>query len=88
MQAGQSHVHSPVFECTDLSPVKPRLIGEHILCPAALLSESPDTSAQSLLDLLPLHQKQFRGILLKRILLIRRVVPACSLPQFVVSLAR
>jgi hypothetical protein len=40
-----------------------------------LLSECPDASPQPLLDLLPLHQKQFRGILLKRILLIRRASP-------------
>ena len=83
MQAGECDVHPPVFEGTDLSPVKPRLIGEHILRPAALLSQSPDSSAQPLLDLLPLHQKQFRGILLKRILLIRR--DSLGLQRFFVS---
>ena len=73
MQAGQCNVHSPVLERTYLRPVKPRFVRKLILRPAPLLTKGPHTCAQPLLDFLPLHQKQFRGILLKRILLIRRV---------------
>jgi hypothetical protein len=43
------------------------------LRPATLEAQGLDALAAPLLDFLSLHQEQFGGILLKRILLIRRV---------------
>ena len=49
-----------------------RLVGELVLRQPGFLPQAPNPRAKPLLDGLALHQKQFRGILLKRILLIRR----------------
>ena len=75
MQAGQSYIHSPVFKSADLRSVKAGFVRKFILRPALLRPQLPYALPQPLLYLLPLHQKQFRGILLKRILLIRRASP-------------
>ena len=72
MQTGQRDVHFAALECSDLRPVEAALIGKHILGPAFLQPLFPDSLAQTLLQLLQLHQKQFGGTLLKHILLIRR----------------
>lgn len=73
MQAGQGDIHPSSLECSDLSPVEAREVCKLILRPATLEAQGLDALAEPLLDFLTLHQKQFGGILLKRILLIRRV---------------
>lgn len=72
-QTGQRDVHLPALECAHLGAMEPALISKYILSPAALQAQFPDALAQTPLKLLPLHQPQFRAILRKRILLIRRV---------------
>ena len=74
VQACQSDVHPAVLESADLCAMEARFIGKLILREPLLLAQRPNASAQPLLNRFPLQQEQFRGILRKRILLIRRVM--------------
>jgi hypothetical protein len=80
VKAGQRDIHPPVLECSDLCAMESCKIGEFVLRPSSIQSKFSNPQAQPLLDLLPLQQQQFRGILLKRILLISRVY--CWLARF------
>src|SRR3974377_1959444 len=73
MQAGECHVHSAVLKSSYLCPMKPGQICKLILSPTTFPPQFPNSGTQSLLNFLKLQQGQFRVILLKRILLIRRV---------------
>lgn len=81
MQACESDVHTAVLESADLCPMKAGQIGKFILREAGRLPQFTDARAQPFLDLLPLHQEQIGGILLKRILLISRGPPRASLQR-------
>jgi len=68
----QGNVHSAVFERANLRSMQTRFVCKLVLREPALEPQLLNSRAQPLLDGLPLQQTQFRGILRKRILLIRR----------------
>ena len=72
VQAGEGDVHSAILESSHLCSMKTRQVRELVLRDTALHPKLSNPLAQALLNFLPLQQLQFRGILLKRILLIRR----------------
>ena len=72
MQARQSDVHPSVFKRSHLGSMKAREISKFVLGPAAFPPQSSDSHTQAPLNLLALQYEQFRGNLLKRILLISR----------------
>jgi hypothetical protein len=81
VQARDSDVHSAVLKGTDLRTMKPGQVCKFVLSPAAHQAQLLDPSPEPLLNLFALQQKQFQGILLKRILLIRRhQLTPCALP--------
>jgi len=58
--------------------MKSRKVCKLILGPATLATQFPNAGTHSLLNFVKLQQVQFRGILRKRILLIRRVPRSLS----------
>ena len=73
METCQGQIHLTSLESTNLRSVESALIGELVLCPAALFAKLSNPGTQTPLKLPQLHQKQFGRTLLKDILLIRRV---------------
>jgi hypothetical protein len=71
-KAAKGDVHASVFKGANLCPMKAGNIREFILRPAALLAQLANTHSYPPLKFLTLHHEKCGGILLKRILLIRR----------------
>jgi hypothetical protein len=69
VETADRNVHSPVLKGTHLRPVEAGEIREFVLRPPSFRTKVTNARTQPPLNLFTLQQEQFRGILLKRILL-------------------